>query len=389
MLPLKESMEIPVVDASTAVFQGMDLVEGIKSMGMPVVIKNADFTRPTPQRQPNSGGEGAGFALSDAVSRFGTLRMPMRSARNFFVGDQGGEKVMGSSPSSWHPKGCSFAKVVETIADGPNYLSTRSRKGACTFGDRGLVYHQLEGEEAGGKASSTSAVKGGEGNSVEAEVEDDIMVNALSSAVPAPSGLLPRDKSFQVVYWLGSEGKNFGLHTDMFADQFIVQHEGQKKFLLTLPHDAAAIKPYRFLESPKFYKSSLRRVANLGLSCREVAEVVLSPGDVLYLPPWWWHEVQTVSPGTSFSATYRIHTEDSALFYGALGNIYSIFKNASAHPSDRLHKHLRSFFAYSMRTQEEEQATDRWAWGGRLAVGAAFGLGLAVGAGLAVVAGRS
>ena len=29
------------------------------------------------------------------------------------------------------------------------------------------------------------------------------------------------------------------------------------------------------------------------------------PGDVLYIPPWWWHEVTLESPGFSFGVSNR------------------------------------------------------------------------------------
>ena len=40
----------------------------------------------------------------------------------------------------------------------------------------------------------------------------------------------------------------------------------------------------------------------------EALTVEVGPGDVLYVPPLWWHTVETLSPSASLSTLSRYHT---------------------------------------------------------------------------------
>lgn len=285
------------------------------------------------------------FTLEALKSEFGALKLPDKAQGSgqgkskprtdcaFTVADQKGEEVMGASAVTWNPAGCSFEALAVAIAGGSgHYLTTRSGKATCRRAADALVY---------------------EGPTIEG-ADDDVLIRAFVPRVPSPL-LLPCDKGFQTIFWVGAQGNNFGLHSDLFSEQFLVQYEGTKEVFLSLPRDASLIAPFPYLSSPLFYKSERRSVQKLGTGFmkRECVRAMLSPGDVLYIPPWWWHEVRTVSPGVSVSATFRFHTEDADRFSTIMRSMYSLNQNAAKRDSSgRLAQHLRSYFAYGLAVEE-------------------------------------
>lgn len=207
------------------------------------------------------------------------------------------------------------------------YLTTRSANRACRRDADALRYDESRCSDG-----------------------SDVLLRALIRKAPFPK-FMPENEAFVTVFWIGSQGKNFGLHTDLYTDQFVVQNEGMKEVFLALPEDASLMAPFSFLESAKFYKSELRSVASLSFEQKasEVYKTFLRPGDVLYIPPFWWHEFCTVSDGPSLSTTFRILLPENKRFYTAVENLYELCKSAREKGSERLARHIASYFAYSLR----------------------------------------
>jgi hypothetical protein len=98
-------------------------------------------------------------------------------------------------------------------------------------------------------------------------------------------------------FWLSAAGTSTPLHRDMVENLF-VQIVGRKRFYLYPPRDSPWLYSYSFRsglpnfsrfdpERPDFERYPLaRRVRPL--------EVVLHPGDVLYLPSRWWHQPRSL-----------------------------------------------------------------------------------------------
>ncbi|MCI0653108.1 MAG: cupin-like domain-containing protein [Methylococcaceae bacterium] len=300
-------VDVPIIDVESQ----PDLQTLIETCDTPALLKNVSFDV--------NFDKGSGLTVDRLLREYATVKMPAKSTKNFFVGFQGSvESVMDSSPSPWHPNECTFLDLVKTITSGPNYLTIRSAKGSYSW----------------------------DGQSLKAlfAVPSDELIENIRRHTAIPVKVLPIGKPFQLILFLGSEGKNFGLHTDMFAEQFIVQHEGRKEFIMLLPEDISVLKPYKFLDSAKFYKSSGRSVYELD-ELGACLKATLIPGDVLFLPPWWWHEVKSVSPGPSLSITYRIHTEDSDILYRIIRDLSSLYERAKERPN--IARHMLSFFAYN------------------------------------------
>ncbi|CAK8985355.1 unnamed protein product [Durusdinium trenchii] len=267
----------------------------------PLLIRQAAFTF-----------EASRFSLDHLAEELKDLTLPQKSLSakqggntsqcTLLVADQGGDAVMSAKPHLWNPQGCSFRTLAEKIRHGL-YLTTRSGKARVRRVDEELFYDKVEDPD--GK---------------------DVLVEAFVARVPVPL-LLPKDLGCQVAFWMGTTGNNFGLHSDLFTEQFLCQHQGVKEVLLLLPEDAAIVQPFPFLESPLFYKSRARTVDNLTLSNAKCFRVVLEPGDVLFIPLFWWHEVRTLQ-GPAVSTTYRFHTEDAERFLKVMNAFYQFHKNA-------------------------------------------------------------
>ncbi|MDX2547094.1 cupin-like domain-containing protein [Streptomyces sp. WI04-05B] len=137
-----------------------------------------------------------------------------------------------------------------------------------------------------------------------AELADDV---ELPSAIPA-------QRISDLNLWMGSKDYTTQLHFDM-AQNLYVQIEGRKRFLLFRPedfgriqtglrggmHNASAIDP----EAPDL--EAFPEFAGL-----DAWEAVLEPGDLLYLPPFWWHQVSGLQGGVSLSIWWRPAVEDHA-----------------------------------------------------------------------------
>lgn len=101
--------------------------------------------------------------------------------------------------------------------------------------------------------------------------------------------------------WIGPAGSATPLHTDS-SDNFIQQLVGNKRLLIFPPREI----PYLYMSAPfpnndpGFLCSSLDLRKKSPCSLKKynnshVFEVILSPGEILYLPAGWAHFVESVS----------------------------------------------------------------------------------------------
>lgn len=110
--------------------------------------------------------------------------------------------------------------------------------------------------------------------------------------------------------WVGTSHSLVPLHFDQ-PNNFLVQIYGEKHLLLFPP------KQSKYLYMQPFYsrivhtsqidtyidKSNPNVSKFPKLQEAEFIEVVLKAGDLLYIPPYWWHQVQGLS--LNISVTYR------------------------------------------------------------------------------------
>ncbi|HET6828918.1 MAG TPA: cupin-like domain-containing protein [Ramlibacter sp.] len=104
-------------------------------------------------------------------------------------------------------------------------------------------------------------------------------------------GLFPRGAWVWNDVWIGPKGSHTGLHRDLL-DNVAVLLRGRKRFRLAPPGSIEALQA----TSTKYDRVSVMATAGLD-ELRErapglmVHDVDLEPGDALYTPAGWWHEV--------------------------------------------------------------------------------------------------
>lgn len=114
------------------------------------------------------------------------------------------------------------------------------------------------------------------------ELVEDIAVPSIVADAPFKAVLL----------WMGPKASITQLHHD-FTDNFFAMVHGRKRVLLLPPaHDAS-----RFPLAPLGGRSSwhLSRAGTcIGMDRAEPLDVVVSPGEMLLIPAFWWHEVHSI-----------------------------------------------------------------------------------------------
>jgi hypothetical protein len=105
-------------------------------------------------------------------------------------------------------------------------------------------------------------------------------------------------------FWLGPAGTLTPLHRDV-AENIFLQIAGRKRFRLYPPAASPWLYSNGFRSAlPNFsrFDPELPDYERLPLS-REVAplELILEPGDALYLPSRWWHHVRSLDVAMSFN----------------------------------------------------------------------------------------
>ena len=110
----------------------------------------------------------------------------------------------------------------------------------------------------------------------------------------------------QYAFWMGGEGTKTGIHYDKDYRNLLCQVYGTKKIYLWNPNQSdflyksnkydtsAALSCVNFWNKedykkyPKFNKSNY-------------IEIILHPGQILYIPPYWWHAVENINTNIAIS----------------------------------------------------------------------------------------
>ncbi|MEJ6472780.1 cupin-like domain-containing protein [Pseudoalteromonas piscicida] len=120
-------------------------------------------------------------------------------------------------------------------------------------------------------------------------------VASLQDEVKVPSFI--KDTKYPIFsqLWIGINGFTpFHFHPGKHA--FVCQLVGKKRFILAAPQDTKHIYPYpwysNFLNTSRIQDENLAEV-NLNRFPKwkniTLYDITLQPGDLLYIPPQWWH----------------------------------------------------------------------------------------------------
>jgi hypothetical protein len=124
-----------------------------------------------------------------------------------------------------------------------------------------------------------------------------------------------QDKYHQVNFWFGP-GNNFTpLHYDA-ANNFLAQIRGRKQLILCPPREIARLYPYRFnyADNPYSYAANHQSQVNVldpdltrfpGWADADRALIELGPGDILFMPVYWWHAVWGIEQNMSINYWWR------------------------------------------------------------------------------------
>jgi lysine-specific demethylase 8 len=99
--------------------------------------------------------------------------------------------------------------------------------------------------------------------------------------------------------WLGPAGTRMSFHFD-FVDNFLAQIQGAKRLLIVSPDESSAMYP-----AVANVSESLVDIERPDLSTwpmfahARVLEGTIHPGEMIFIPCLWWHEVRSLSPSIS------------------------------------------------------------------------------------------
>lgn len=134
----------------------------------------------------------------------------------------------------------------------------------------------------------------------------------------------------QTVVWLGQKGTVTPLHFDL-PHNFYAQLHGAKHWLLLPPNAWERVYPYPALHpgAQLAQVDTLRpdtgRFPNYGLDGMHAFEAVLNAGDVLYVPPLWFHQVTALN--TSISVSVWSHAKASSEYEDMMKRQLPILKS--------------------------------------------------------------
>ncbi|MCV2365141.1 cupin-like domain-containing protein [Paucibacter sp. DJ1R-11] len=110
--------------------------------------------------------------------------------------------------------------------------------------------------------------------------------------------LHPERPKQEMHLWLGPSGVRTPLHHDLTNNLFVQLH-GEKRFLMV----PALQAPYLCNEVHVFSPVDLSALTSEHRAQLSVLDVRIEPGDLLFIPAGWWHQVEGLSASISLSFT--------------------------------------------------------------------------------------
>ncbi|XP_028403625.1 HSPB1-associated protein 1-like isoform X2 [Dendronephthya gigantea] len=119
----------------------------------------------------------------------------------------------------------------------------------------------------------------------------------------------------QSTFWMGSVESFTPCHYDSYGCNLVAQLYGRKKWLLFSPTQSDCLYPTRvpYEESSVFSPVNFRDPDHDKFPKFENAtcyEVILEPGDVLFVPKHWWHYVECLETAISVNTWIEMHTDN-------------------------------------------------------------------------------
>ena len=167
--------------------------------------------------------------------------------------------------------------------------------------------------------------------------DEDMAVQHFAEMDPSllddvvPNELIFRTKTdaarFMQYFWIGSNGTATHLHYDMDYNYY-AQVTGEKTFYMFADYAHGAMYPYPRTH-PLWHKSQVHFAApqanlfpqffNPSVGPQRVYRASLRPGDVLFVPPYWWHHVVSEHESVSLASFSRVEET-----YAAMNAVYGL-----------------------------------------------------------------
>jgi Cupin-like domain len=122
-------------------------------------------------------------------------------------------------------------------------------------------------------------------------------LRSLNDDVRAPPEFfLPEPHKGSQSFWFGPEGSLTATHHDP-TNILFCQIYGSKRVQLAPPTDVGVL-----MQAEGYYNKALHDLKSYeGLRGSHILDLVLSPGEALFIPALWWHRVEALSISISFS----------------------------------------------------------------------------------------
>lgn len=202
-------------------------------------------------------------------------------------------------------------RVVEVQANrntDANYeLNQTKLKQEMTFGQF------VDITETAGQTNNWYITANNSGKNKEAvkELWDDIIL--------FPDYLRDDDPGNRGFFWFGPAGTVTPLHHDL-TNNFMAQVRGRKLVRLIAPHDLASLYNNRHCYSPVNLDAiDLARYPLFANA--KVIDIVIGPGDLLFLPVGWWHYVRGLDISITMTFTNFVFDNDFYSFYETYNDI--------------------------------------------------------------------
>jgi len=124
--------------------------------------------------------------------------------------------------------------------------------------------------------------------------------------------------------WIGPKDTVQTFHQDNHDDVFVnhnlfVQVIGQKYVAIASPADSTWFHSLPLQEGDVRHSRASPRDRSTQRNCSSLAETILSPGDILYIPPRYWHFMQSTSASMSISRWWFDSRIAEIIYASAIG----------------------------------------------------------------------
>ena len=141
----------------------------------------------------------------------------------------------------------------------------------------------------------------------------DALVELWNDIIPFPQYLSSTPGKTSGFFWYGPSGTVTPVHHDL-TNNFMAQVRGRKRVRMIAPTELSRLYNDRHCFSQVDpAKPDLARHPQFAEV--SVIDLVIGPGDLLFLPVGWWHHVQAVGTSITMTFTNFIYENDFNSFY--------------------------------------------------------------------------